>query len=100
MGYESDDKKKVNSGVEMSKRNVIAEFFQDSSGLFSITRLCFFLLNLTAIFVIVWTTLVNNTPRDSVEIVTVILGASFAGKVTQKKVEEDSYIKSENYDQP
>ena len=69
------------------RRNKLSEFFEDSMGIYSMTRLSFFLTTLTSIFVVGWCT-VKGTPDDAVGAVGVLQGIGFVGKVAQKQVEE------------
>jgi hypothetical protein len=69
------------------RRDRLNEFFEDSHGFYSMTRLAFFLTTLTSVFVVGWCT-VKGTPDDAIGTVGVLQGIGFVGKVAQKQVEE------------
>jgi hypothetical protein len=70
--------------------NKLAEFMEDSYGYYSITRLIFLLINATAVGISLYCTIALQSPRKAVELVGVLLGGSFFGKVAQKQIEERS----------
>lgn len=77
----------------------LSEFLEDSSGIYSMTRLVFFINNITSVVVLCFCTFALGEPDKALGAVGVIQGVGYVGKVSQKSVEERSVNRKRKRDE-